>query len=179
MKKILKITGVVLISVLVACSGNKQESDFDKVMPNKGGDFRGLNLNSPKEEVLEIEGKEGLVEEGDDYLDYTRIINPDERFSYNLSMEFDDKGLYIITMDVFVEDESNKEESIKRGHELYNAFVKHFTEKFGQPAEKEDNLYTLWEFKAKNGGNASEATVKDFSEEDGYGSVTVSVGAIE
>jgi hypothetical protein len=147
-------------------------------MTNKEGDFRGLFLNSTVDSVLAVEGMDGLVIKNPDYLEYSRSITDNGNFYYELTFDFDEKGLYDITMDVYIKDTLNIEQSINRGHRLYNDFVKYFTEKYGNPTEKEEN-YSLWEFKAINGGNASEASVEDFTDNDGFGSINVTVSAIE
>ncbi len=180
MKTILKFAAVVLVATLAACGGAQQEESlYDKFFPNKEGEFRGHYLNDSKEEVLKTEGENGLIKDGEDYLDYDRELDPNGDLAYGMNFEFDEKGLYEMGMDIYIYNDANEEEAIKKGGKLFEEIAADFNKKFGEPIETEKGKYYKWEFKAKNGGNLSEASIQNFSEEDRYGSISITIAALE
>ncbi len=182
MKQILKFTSLVLFAFLVSCGGKESqgtlEGDLAKVMTKTGGDFRGLSLNSSKEDVLKVMGKEDLYDDSGSFLNYSKEIDPKKGFSYDLLLEFDKFGLMSAELNTYYKNDKDLKGSIEKGHKLFNDFISFFNEKYGTPIRKEKN-YVVWEFKAKNGGNKSNVVLDDYSDKKGFGYVRVRVYALE
>lgn len=162
MKYIGKFLWTISITVTFISCNTDGESLFDQVVGSKKGHFRGHSIGANIEEVKKGE-KEEPKDWEEDYLYYDIELNEYE--TYTLSYSFDEKGLYEIQIDVYLD-------KIETASELFKTFKTHFTKKYGI-SEEEDLRYGLWVLKSEM-SDEIEITLVDESLDYDYAKVSIS-----
>ncbi len=139
---------LLLIICISSCTKTKSKLDaygpvFSAVILNDVGVFRGFNLGDSLNYVQKNELSQP-VESDNNYLYYENKIDSSENSlsnigSYNITYNFDDKGLSEIQSDIFIKD-GNKEE------EVFNKFKTYFDEHYGT---SENHMgFSVWTVKS-------------------------------
>ena len=160
---------LIFISALVSCTTEAPKNDkivslFKGVLPsiiqNDSALLHGLQLGMSMVEVKKTAHEfDSLAVEDSNYLQFERTISAKKNFLYEC--EFDNNGLSTMTMDIFLEDESN-------GDSLYNDFMSYFTKRFGKPDESGTN--PTWT--SKEGKRPAKIELEE-NEDYPYGKLTI------
>jgi hypothetical protein len=128
-RKVLQCSFTILLVMVLICSCSKSKSDLKKygpelqsVMRDDLGTFRGFNLGQSMDTILAKEI--GTPAEADDSYLYYEFKLKDSN-SFNISYNFDEKGLREIQSDIYIHDPQNTERVI-------NAFKTYFDDHFGE-----------------------------------------------
>lgn len=163
-----KLIFLLLAFLLFSCE-RAEKSDFsaygenmEKIMRTSQGIFRGLSLGMDLKNVKSIE-KTGLIEEDSGYLYYE--IPLDRNSSFNLSYDFDEKGLKEIQSDVFLKDEI-------QFNDLLNNIRMYFDNKYGKA--EIDNGFWVWAKKTEKEGNIK-ITLTDESDDFQFNKLSLAV----
>ncbi|MCW3085030.1 MAG: hypothetical protein JWP12_2396 [Bacteroidetes bacterium] len=143
------LSSLAIVLFVLVCSSCKHEKDplkkygpfVETVMRNENGAFRGFNFG---EKIDSVTAKETApaAEADEGYLYYEYKINTTG--SFNITYDFDDKGLNEIQSDIFVTD-ANQTDSV------FNAFKSYFDDHFGK--EETDMGYNVWSVKSDKFGD--------------------------
>jgi hypothetical protein len=90
-----------------------------------GGDFRGVNMGDKPQDVMDQEGHSAVYSMPDELV-YRLPLSKEDSTWYEISYNFNDVGLYDISMEVFAQ----QEPMINR---IHNECVQHYAEKYGAP----------------------------------------------
>ncbi|CAN5345853.1 hypothetical protein BH10BAC1_BH10BAC1_06640 [soil metagenome] len=145
-----KITQHILVLSLVAvvfnsCSEKKSAlskygPELEGVMRSEFGTFRGFDLGESMD-TISIKEAENASEADEGYLYYEYSL-PDSN-SYNISYNFDEKGLNEIQSDVYIHNAANTEK-------VFNSFKTYFDDHFGQSENHQG--FTVWTVKSDKYG---------------------------
>lgn len=146
-----KLSQSIFVALFIACmmiSCSKPESklakygpEVESVMRTDFGAFRGFNLGDKIDSVLAKEA--GQASEADDgYLYYEFKL--DSSNSYNISYNFDDRGLNEIQSDIYIHDPANTEK-------IFNSFKSYFDDHFGKSESHQG--FTVWSVKSEKFGD--------------------------
>lgn len=91
-----------------------------------GGDFRGVNMGDKPQDVMEQEGHSAVYSMPDELV-YRLPLSKEDSTWYEISYNFNEAGLYDISMEVFAQQEA----MIAR---IHSECVQHYTNKYGEPA---------------------------------------------
>lgn len=146
-KNIFKSSLIALfIFSIVSCSTKKNSSEalsdvVKKVMGSNEGVFRGLNLGDNLNKVQKSE--EAQILEADSAYLYYEYFLTDSVGSYNITYNFDDKGLYEIQSSIFITD-ANETENVM------NQFKAYFDNFYGASASEMG--FNIWSVKSEKFG---------------------------
>lgn len=99
--------------------------------------LHGISLGMKKEDVKKLAlPNDSLSQEEQDYLLYEGVI--DKGKSYTWDCEFDSAGLYSLTLDVYLKDETT-------ARDWYNDLSAYYSEKYGKGTD--DGFAMTWEIK--------------------------------
>lgn len=148
----------LLIGFLSGCRSDKlpepsQAELLTQKIFGKEGHFRGNQIGDPLEEVLEID-RDYLFKRRNDELNYSVPLAVNDSAHYDIAYVFDHNKLFEIQVDVLLNSE-------KKTEQLFEAFVSHMKEKYGDPSEKPD--YAFWDITDQ--GRRLEITLRDVSRE--------------
>lgn len=160
---------VVLILALASCSTEAPKNDtivsqykgvLPQIIQNDSALLHGLQLGMNMVQVKKTaHGFDSLAVEDTNYLQFERALSPHKNYVYEC--EFDNNGMDMITMDIFLEDEKN-------GDSLYNDFMSYFTKRFGKPDESGTN--PTWT--SKDGNRPAKIELQE-NEDYPYGKLTI------
>ncbi len=137
---------VLFVALISSC--NKHQSALSKygpeleaVMRSDFGTFRGFNLGEKMDSVLAKEG-EKASEADDGYLYYEFKLADSN--SYNISYNFDDRGLNEIQSEIYIKNPNNTEK-------VFNSFKTYFDNHFGKNETHQG--FTVWTVKSDKYGD--------------------------
>ncbi len=137
---------LVLIVCFSSCKQHKSKLAeygpvFEKIMINDFGAFRGCTLGD-KQDSIQFKEKGKPTETDAGYLYYEYSL--DSVGSYNVTYNFDDKGLSEIQSDMFIKNPD-------KADELFSKFKSYFDERYG---DSESHMgFTVWSAKSANYGD--------------------------
>lgn len=156
------VVAVLCVGFFIAsCGGGGGTSVFDSIIKSKIGHFRGVEIGAALDEVKKSESDKPQDEE-DDYLYYDIALNGED--SYAISYSFDEKGLYEIQVDVFLE-------KPQAATDLFSEFRTYFGEKYGSVKEEDDG-YASWLI-TSDISEEIEISLIDESEGYDYGKISI------
>jgi len=109
--------------------GNHHDTDSNAeelLEANGEGDFRGVNIGDKKEDVIRQEGKDAEVYRMPDELIYRMPLGAEKLIWYEISYNFNDEGLYDITLEVLANSTDTRSS-------LSKEIVDYYKEKYGNP----------------------------------------------
>lgn len=136
----------IFIGFLSSCSEpksvlSKYGPELEGVMRTESGTFRGFDLGTKQDTILAKEsGKPSEFDEG--YL-YYEFDLPDSN-SYNISYNFDDKGLNEIQSEVYIKNPIHTEK-------VFDSFKTYFDDHFGKSETHQG--FTVWTVKSDKFGD--------------------------
>jgi hypothetical protein len=119
---------IALLCTVCACGEHKDQhsSETEAILKSiDGGDFRGINMGDKPQDVIERE-EQSAVYSMPDELVYRLPLSKEDSTWYEISYNFNDAGLYDISMEVFAE----RTEMIGK---IHKECVLHYMEKYGEP----------------------------------------------
>jgi len=139
----------IVFFVLIYSSSCKNEKDplkkygpfVKSVMRSENGAFRGFNFGAQLDSVVAKEAAPA-TEADEGYLYYEYKIN--NTGSFNVTYDFDEKGLNEIQSDIFITDATQTDS-------VFNSFKSYFDDHFG--AEETDMGYNVWSVKSDKFGD--------------------------
>ena len=142
-----QIQPAILLLTLIAISCSQPKSKmavygnvFDSVMLNETGVFRGFNLGDKMDSVkLKESGK--AMESDNGYLYYE--VKLDTACSFNITYNFDEKGLSEIQSDIYVNNATITDE-------VFSKFKTYFDRRYGESQSHQG--YTVWTVKSEKFG---------------------------
>lgn len=139
------LVAIIILSI-VSCTNKKSPTDSldaitEKVMGSNEGVFRGLNLGDNLNTVQKNETAQTL-EADSAYLYYEYFLD-DSIGSYNLTYNFDEKGLFEIQSSIFINDASQTEL-------VLNQFKSYFDKFYGTSANEMG--FNIWSVKSEKFG---------------------------
>ena len=126
--------------------------------PDKQGVIRGTIFNLSMKQIQEHERASQIYSEDSNYIAYTVFLNQEKSEFADIYYDFDEKGLYSITVETFLDNSTTADD-------LFNATLNYFTDKFGAGIPLEDG-YTAWKATAPNGSNYEIAIINISAPED-------------
>jgi len=161
-----KFTPLLIIAIgLFSCNTTTTNALFqDLMLPETEGVFRGIEFDMSKDQVKEIETSRETVEIFDDQSESSLIITTDmgpETLNFaDITYDFDDKGLYAISVESYAV-------SLEAATEVFDMVIAEYTEKYGAPTIAEDGFS---EFEATYGDTKFIVAVKNITDlEDSFG----------
>lgn len=151
---------IFLFTVSCQSSG---KSVFEKINTSEAGDFRGITIRSSIEEVKKKESVAPGNEESD-YLFYEIPLDKKNEY-YTLGYSFNEKGLYEILLDVYLD---KPEDALQ----LFQDMKENFKSRYGNP-EQEDETTVVWTIKSEKSEEV-EITLSDESASYNSGKLSVS-----
>jgi len=116
-----------LLLMLVSCSSESTEITAENIHATEDGkDFRGVNIGDKKEDVIRQEGKDAEVYRMPDELIYRMPLGAEKLIWYEISYNFNDEGLYDITLEVLANSTDTRSS-------LSKEIVDYYKEKYGNP----------------------------------------------
>jgi hypothetical protein len=119
---------LAMLCFLWACgeSNHNESSETEAILKSiDGGDFRGVNMGDNPQDVMEREGQSAVYSMPDELV-YRLPLSKEDSTWYEISYNFNEAGLYDISMEVFAE----RHEIIGK---IYQECVSHYAGKYGQP----------------------------------------------
>jgi hypothetical protein len=136
----------------------------ETVLRTEDGAFRGFNFGDKMDSVLAKEASKA-TEADEGYLYYEYKI--DDVGSFNITYDFDEKGLNEIQSDVFVK-------TALQSDSVFNAFKEYFDDHFGK--SELDMGYNVWSVKSEKFGdikiNLTDETA-DFTSDKSPGKIAI------
>lgn len=129
------------IALLACQENNNSNAAEDIVRADQGGDFRGVNIGDERDVVMSMENAE-TVHSMPDELIYRVYPNGTDSAWYDITYNFDNQGLYDISLDVFPKDSSGMQ-SLKQN------FINYYKERYGEC--KQSNGFCAWRALTSNG----------------------------
>jgi hypothetical protein len=120
---------LAMLCFLWACgeSNHNQSTETEAILKSiDGGDFRGVNMGDKPQDVMEREGQSAVYSMPDELV-YRLPLSKEDSTWYEISYNFNEAGLYDISMEVFAE----RSEMIGKIHQ---ECVSHYAGKYGQPS---------------------------------------------
>lgn len=136
--------GVMLLLAvcLMACGEEQNKSDAEEIMlPDRGGDFRGVHIGDQREEVARIENAETVYSMPDELI-YRAYPKGMDSMWYEISYNFNHQGLYDISLDVFPKTDVET-------RDLKTSFITYYKQRYGECAQT--NGYCSWRAMTLNG----------------------------
>lgn len=149
--------------ILVVSCNSSEPAVFEKINISETGDFRGIALRSTPEEVKKTERVSPGNEEGD-YLFYEIPLGKNKEY-YTVGYSFNEKGLYEILLDVYLD---KPEEALQ----LFQDMKENFRLRYGSPVQ-EDETTVVWTMKGERSEEV-EVTLSDESASYNSGKLSVS-----
>ncbi|MGB3949011.1 MAG: hypothetical protein WBM13_13585 [Bacteroidia bacterium] len=136
----------IITLLLISCSDKNTTTEVlnhfaEKVIGNNEGVFRGLNLGDNLNKVQKSEEAQ-LLEADSAYLYYEYFLD-DSIGSYNITYNFDEKGLYEIQSSIFINDADQTENVI-------NQFKSYFDKFYGTSVSEMG--FNVWSVKSEKFG---------------------------
>lgn len=156
------LNSVFWSSLLIISCNSSEKPVFEKINSSEDGDFRGVFIRSSIDEVKKQEGVPPSNEESD-YLYYEIPLGKNEEY-YTLGYSFNEKGLYEILLDVYLD---KPEDALQ----LFQDLKEKFTSRYGNP-EQEDEATIVWTFTS---GKSEEVELTLTDESASYNSGKLSV----
>lgn len=160
------LLSIVCVFLLFSCNNVsdslKEPTDFEKIINNEEGHFRGISIGDTIDFVLKNETST-LADSAPDYLFYDTNINDSDY--YTISYQFDDSGLFEIMLDVNLHSQS-------KTLDLYTDFLNYFSTKYGT-AQKIDN-FEIWKI-SSNKSDKIEFALSQDSTENGEGHILLTL----
>lgn len=150
-------------SLLVFSCKQSDTAVFEKINVSSAGDFRGVTIRSAPAEVKKAEGILPKNEE-DDYLFYEISLSDHEEY-YTVGYSFNEKGLYEILLDVYLE---KPDEALQ----LFADLKANFVSRYGAPVQEDDQTL-VWTIKTSQSDEV-EVTLSDESQSYNSGKISVS-----
>lgn len=140
------LLAVLLIAFISSCSTKesvlaKYGPELEGVMRSDLGTFRGFDLGVKMDSVLAKES--GNASEADEGYLYYEFKLADSN-SYNISYNFDEKGLNEIQSDIYVKNPDNTDK-------VFNSFKTYFDDHFGKSETHQG--FTVWTVKSEKYGD--------------------------
>lgn len=113
------------------------QNTFNQIFqPNKGGVFRGIYFNLNKDQIKAHEFETHIYAEDTNFVVYTVYLNSKESEFADIYYDFDEKGLYSINIETYLEQDTSADN-------LFKAASRFFTTRYGAGATMTDG-YTVW-----------------------------------
>lgn len=133
---------ILLLLSLFCCNHAEKESPAEKILRHSaGGDFRGVNIGDNREDVIKFENGATVYNMPDELVYRIGDDNKDSTW-YEISYNFNQQGLYDISMDIFPKTENGLSE-------IRNEFIEYYINKYGDCKYKDG--YCQWRTMTENG----------------------------
>lgn len=165
MKKYIPLL-IIAIALFSCDSTNATKNPLyeDLILPDTKGAFRGVEFNMSQAEVVEIEKERKTVkiydDESKDKFVITSQMGPETLNFADITYDFDDKGLYGISVETYAK-------SLEEATEVFDLIVAKYTKIYGAPNQAEDGFV---EFAAESDGKKFDIAVKNITDlENSFG----------
>lgn len=133
---------LLLLLSLLCCNHADKETSTEKILRHSaGGDFRGVNIGDDRDDVIKAENGSTVYSMPDELVYRIGDDNEDSTW-YEISYNFNQQGLYDISMDIFPRTDSGLSE-------LKNEFISYYINKYGDCKYNEG--YCQWRTMTANG----------------------------
>lgn len=168
MRILISLMFSAFLFVLNSCENTQEHRKaFNIIAGNtESGQLRGMSIGDEKEKVLALETLE-LIEDNDDELYYSAVLDAESESSFSVYYIFDQYGLFEIQVDVFPVDGAEVKE-------LFDDFEKLFSERYGD-GEKKGNAI-IWSTYSRNNTHID---VRLSNESADYGKPFLSINFFE